>query len=75
MGPSSVTSGTGFDVVVLLYDAIVCGNSVIVDNAGHLVKEVLINAKGIVDNGDENFSRTVPSSSIWDVVNGAEELL
>jgi hypothetical protein len=40
-----------------------------------LVKEVLINAKGIVDNGDENFSRTVPSSSIWDVVNGAEELL
>ena len=61
-------------VFVLLQDAVVSGNSVIVDDAGYLVKEVLINVKSVVDNGDENFSKAIPSSGIWDVVSGAEEL-
>ena len=52
-GPSGVVSGAGFDAVVLLQDAIVSGNSVIFDDAGHLIKEVLINVKSVADNGDE----------------------
>ena len=59
-GPSGVTSGAGFDAVVLLQDDVVSGNSVIVDDAGHLAKEVLINVKSVVDNGDENFSKGIP---------------
>lgn len=74
-GPSGVTSSAGFGAVVLPQDAVVSGNSVIVDDAGHLVKEVFINVKSVVDNGDENFSKAIPSSGIWDVVSGAEELL
>ena len=74
-GPSGVTSGAGFDAVVLLQDAIVSGNGVIVDDAGYFVKKVLINVKSVVDNGDENLSKTIPSRGIWDVVSSAEELL
>lgn len=70
-GPSGVTNGAGFDAVVSLQDAVVSGNN----DAEHLVKEVLINVKSVVDNGDENFSKTIPSSGIWDVVSGAKELL
>jgi hypothetical protein len=55
---------------VSLQDAVVSGNS----DVEHLVKEVLINVKSVVDNGDESFSKTIPSSGIWDVVSGAEEL-
>jgi hypothetical protein len=74
-GPSGVTSDTGFGAVVLLQDAVVSGNSVIVDDAGHLAKEVFINVKSVVDNGDENLSKTIPCRGIWDVVSSAEELL
>lgn len=59
----------------MLQDAVVSGNSAIADNARHVAKEALIDAKCVVDNGHENCSKTIPSSRIWVGVSGAEELL
>jgi hypothetical protein len=40
-----------------------------------VAKEVLIDAKCVIDNGHENCSKTIPGSRIRRVVSGAEELL